>query len=187
MYHKIALDQSTTYHARNDDLKNLVTQLRAMTEEEKESGEIEHRMANCMKEMTQAAVIAITFAAMSLEAFFYDYAAEKLGDKYVQKHLDKLDLKSKFLVYPRLVCGKGPDKSTKAYQSLDKLVAHRNKLVHFKSQPFSLRTWKRREWLTEGVDSAVECVMLVVQELDSLLGGGQVLSCRMKSSDWFRN
>ncbi len=52
----------------------------------------------------QAAVIGITFAAMCLEAFFYDYAASKLGDDFTRAHLDKLDLPSKLLIVPQLVC-----------------------------------------------------------------------------------
>src|SRR5450631_2782739 len=50
----------------------------------------------------QAAMIAVTFAGMTLEAFFYDYAADALGDQYVRDHLDKLDLPSKYLIYPKL-------------------------------------------------------------------------------------
>jgi hypothetical protein len=56
----------------------------------------------------QAAMIAVTFAGMTLEAFFYDYAADALGDQYVRDHLDKLDLPSKYLVYPKLVCDAAP-------------------------------------------------------------------------------
>lgn len=48
----------------------------------------------------------IVFCAMSLEAAIYDYAAWHLGDTYVQSHLDKLDLLSKWLVVPRLITGR---------------------------------------------------------------------------------
>ena len=35
----------------------------------------------------EAGVVAITFAGMALEAFFYNYAAKELGDTFVQTHL----------------------------------------------------------------------------------------------------
>lgn len=61
---------------------------------------------NFFEQREQAAVIAITFAAMSLEAFFYDYAARHLGDDFTKEHLDRLDLPSKLVIVPRLVFGK---------------------------------------------------------------------------------
>jgi hypothetical protein len=86
----------------------------------------------------QAAVIGITFAAMCLEAFFYDYAATKLGDSLAEDHLDKLDLPSKLLIVPWLVCGKAIDKSSVVYERVKRLSKDRNYLVHFKSKGFDL-------------------------------------------------
>jgi len=57
-----------------------------------ELGDIPQRLEQCYEEREQSAIIAITFAGMALEAFLYDYAAERLGDTFVAQHLDKLDL-----------------------------------------------------------------------------------------------
>ena len=78
---------------------------------------------------------AIIFGAMCLEAFIYDYAAHNFSDTYVKKYLDKLGLKAKWLIIPKLVTGKDFPTDSKAFQGLQKLIEERNKLVHYKSQP----------------------------------------------------
>ncbi len=186
MYYRIARDKAKQYRSFDTELTDLQT--RGVAEEE--LSEIARRMECCYEEREQSAVISITFAGMSLEAFFYDYAAERLGDEFVVRHLDKLDLKSKFLIYPRLVCGQTPDKSKSAYSSLRSLVSLRNDLVHFKSQPFRVDELHKaadfhadlNERLKVGVDNAVNCVMLVMDELDRLHGGGSHFRSKMQ---WF--
>ena len=89
------------------------------------------------KRMTKHAVVCIVFAALSLEALIYDFAARYFDDKYVVEHLDKLDLVSKWLVIPRLVCGSEFDKSAQPYGHLKELVSARNSLVHHKSSGWS--------------------------------------------------
>jgi hypothetical protein len=129
----------------------------------------------------QAAVIAITFAALCLEAFFYDYAAEKMGDGFAEKHLDNLDPKSKFLVYPRLGCGRAPDKGSNTYRRVHDLFVLRNKLVHFKSKAFDLREIQKagehieefNQLLRGGVDNAIKCVNSVMEEMDRLHESGK--------------
>ena len=84
----------------------------------------------------ECAVIGITFAWMCLEAFFYDYAASKLGDTYVLEHLDKLNLPSKLLIVPLLVCGTPIKKGSGVFAEVKCLTKDRNYLVHFKSKRF---------------------------------------------------
>lgn len=191
MYYKIAKEQATKYRVLNDQLNDLQTRSIA----DKEIGEIQRRID---EQRGQAAVIAITFSGMSLETFFYDYAAHALGDKYVNAHLDRLDLKSKFVVYPQLVCGKAPDKSDKsdksdkAYRSLYKLVSLRNDLVHVESKVFKreglhkdANVYAKLQNLAAGVDNAVKCGMLVMDELDTLHGGTELFALRMRWSNGF--
>lgn len=184
MYYTIAKYHAERYHELDHELTDL--QSRGIAEEELE--QVSRRIESCYEERERAAVISITFAGMSLEAFFYDYAAEVLGDKFVQQHLDRLDLKSKFLVYPRLVCGQSPEKSHDAYSSLTSLVSLRNDLVHFKSQGFPLeQIYKASEFheqlnqrLKSGVDTAVSCVMLVMAELDRPHEKGLIFQSRIQ-------
>ena len=78
---------------------------------------------------------AVVFGAMCLEAFIYDYAATYFSDTYVRRYLDKLDLKAKWVVIPKLVTGKKFPTGSKAFQNLHRLVSERNLLVHHKSKP----------------------------------------------------
>ena len=178
MYFKIACDQVKIYHARAEELSRLEPQL---YDADEVVPDLRDRVSACYLEREQAAVIAVTFSAMALEAFFYDYAAERLGDQFVKEHLDKLDPKSKFLVFPRLVCGKQPSKSGPAYEGLKKLIALRNELVHFESRSFGIDELPRasefhdelNERLRSGVDGSVESV-LVLTELGALHGNARM-------------
>jgi hypothetical protein len=125
MYYKTARERAECYHQRDADY----TALESGPVDDEQLSENSRRMEECYEDREQSAVVAITFSGMALEGFFYDYGAEELGDAFVQEHLDKLDLKSKFLIYQRLICGKSPEKSTAAYQSLGRLVKLRNELA----------------------------------------------------------
>ena len=89
-------------------------------------------------EVHEFAIKAILFSAMCVEAAINDYAGKQLGDKYYQQHLASLDLVSKWVIIPRLVCGNSLDKSGAAFNSLKTLVSARNRLVHNKSQEIDL-------------------------------------------------
>ncbi len=186
MYYKIAVDHSDKYKALDRELKNLATYTVAEDEIEKTSDKI----LSCYEDREKAAIILITFSGMSLEAFFYDYAAMALGDGYVKEHLDKLNLTSKFVLYPKLVCGKAPDKEKEAYNSVHKLKILRNELVHFKSKAFQLNELNKasdyhselNDKLKSGVINAVKCVSLVMQELDVLHADGSNFNLRMQWS-----
>lgn len=186
MYYKIAHDHARHYQDRDTEHSKLRTDLTCA----EELSEISRRLEQCYEERARSAVIAITFAGMALEAFFYDYAADQLGDAFVKDHLDKLDLPSKFLEYPRLICGKSPDKSRAAYGSLKSLVSLRNRLVHFKSKPFNLdKTDEASDFHDElnkilhvGVDRAIEAVRLVLTELGALQGDRSLFVQRLKWS-----
>jgi hypothetical protein len=85
---------------------------------------------------------------------------------------------SKYLEYPRRVCGKSPDTSAAAYLSLARLVTLRNQLVHFTSRPFNINELDKASdfhselnaHLRAGVDDAIETVDLVLTEIGTLEG-----------------
>ena len=133
-YYRICLEQHRLYGELDKALTEAST---APVSEDQISASLE-KQEEYYKKREQAAVIGITFAAMCLEAFFYDYAATKLSDTFAEEHLDKLDLTSKLLIVPRLVCGKGIEKSSVVYEKVKRLSKDRNYLVHFKSKGFDL-------------------------------------------------
>jgi hypothetical protein len=145
---------------------------------EDEQAEAFEAIERLTEQKWQAAMIAVTFAGMTLEAFFYDYAADALGDQYVRDHLDKLDLPSKYLVYPKLVCGTATNKGEHTFELVRNLTRLRNDLVHAKSKAFPLGQLdaaadhydEYHARLDKGADDAIECVLAVMRELDKLHG-----------------
>ena len=130
-----------------------------------------------------AAIKATVFAAMACEAAIYDLAAIQLGDKYAAKVLDKLDVIAKWLVVPRLVCGKSLDPAGPAINGLRSLAPARNRLVHAKSLPgFSdlsdekhLRAVidagnKQISQIINAAVPAVQTVILLSLELNRVMG-----------------
>jgi len=106
---------------------------------------------------------AVTFGAMCLEAFIYDYAAHNLSDTYTRKYLDKLDLISKWVIIPRLVTGKILPRESQAFEHLKRLVKERNELVHPKSSvlpPVSLKDIENRKifdvYFRPGIEKDIE-------------------------------
>lgn len=76
----------------------------------------------------------IIFLAIYLEAIIFDYAATYLGDTYMKKYLDKLDVVSKWKVIPKLVTGKQINSDNNKYGYLKKIISRRNLLIHNKSK-----------------------------------------------------
>jgi hypothetical protein len=171
-YYRICIAQRKTYENLDAQLATLMHE--AVSEDEVESNL--EKQQECYELREQAAVIVITFAGMCLEAFFYDYAATHLGDTYAKEHLDKLDLKSKLLIVPRLVCGKEVDKSAHVYQKVQQLVTDRNYLIHFKSKGFEVSEMheasefhdEMNERFRNAMTNGIEAIELVMKELDKL-------------------
>jgi hypothetical protein len=97
----------------------------------------DHEAAKIREQADEHATITIVFACAACELYINDAAARLLGDTYVQRHVDRLDLVSKWVLVPRLICGHEIDRGGRAYDLLRLLVSARNELMHPKSEPFS--------------------------------------------------
>lgn len=133
-----------------------------------------------------AGLQAIVFSAMCFESAIYDYAADHLGDSYVQEHFDKLDILSKWVVVPRLVVGYEIQKDRAPYGALKSLIAARNRLVHSKSEPIKFdriegqleRMRAEAEKLTAAIHNAYRALLLMSMEFDAAIGlEGNPLPC----------
>jgi hypothetical protein len=80
----------------------------------------------------QEAVEIVVFAGMCLESTLYDLAAALYGETFVDS-IDKLSPLEKFIVIVRILDREVPDTSRVTFQSIQALVAARNKLIHHKS------------------------------------------------------
>ncbi|MBD2060490.1 hypothetical protein H6F88_31610 [Oculatella sp. FACHB-28] len=91
------------------------------------------KLAPVENKLSNYCVVTIVFSALAVEGYIYDYAARKLTDNFVEEHIDKLKVISKYIVVTKLVTGKDFPKDGKAYQMLKQLISNRNYIVHSKS------------------------------------------------------
>ena len=98
-----------------------------------EASFLSHESDPLRSNLSKKSSTAIIFSAMALEAYIYDYAARELGDSFVQKHLDKLDLASKYVIAIQLIRKVHFPKDKEVFYQLRKLIRTRNDLIHSKS------------------------------------------------------
>ncbi|WP_433864609.1 hypothetical protein [Ralstonia wenshanensis] len=133
--------------------------------------------------LLKSSIQTIVFAAMACETSIYDLAAIHLSDDYAKDVLDRLDVIGKWLVVPRLICGKSLDPHGPAINSLRTFIPIRNKLVHHKSSagfddPQNLehtqqQITKARAQMASFVNAALPAfqgVVLLSLELNRVLG-----------------
>ncbi|MBU2884800.1 hypothetical protein KO507_03360 [Gilvimarinus agarilyticus] len=125
----------------------------------------------------EAGVKTILFAALCVEASINDYAAWQLGDSYFEKHLANLDVASKWVVIPKLVCGKEINKSGAGYAELKALIRSRNELAHNKSKHLDINNPQlpskleaRTTKFYGSAHAAYKTLLLISLEFDQLVG-----------------
>ena len=120
---------------------------------------------------------AIVFGGMCVEAAIYDYAATHLGDNFFGQHFEKLDVLSKWVLIPKLVCGDYFRKDRAAYAKLKELVQARNRLVHHKSKALGYnqlglleQLQSEKDKFIDDVHNAYRALVLLDLEMDYLVG-----------------
>jgi len=78
-------------------------------------------------------LLIIVFISMFMESYIYDYGARILGDNYIKKHIDKLDVISKWVIIPKIITTKEIDKKRHSFEIFKKVISLRNKITHWKS------------------------------------------------------
>jgi hypothetical protein len=127
------------------------------------------------KELLSASFRTIVFSGMACESAIFDLAAIHLGDDYAKDYLDKLDLVSKWMLVPALICGSSLEKAGPAINSLIALTKTRNSLVHHKSMPaFPAEEWipraeKQLDKIVGNTTTAFKAVVLLSLELNKLI------------------
>ena len=134
IYFDICRDDSEDYKECSDELMPLFADEGCWTKLSADAKHFRYVISLLVKKEKHWAK-AVTFGAMCLEAFIYDYAAHNFSDAYVKNYIDKLDLVSKWVIIPRLILGRDFPRDAKAFEYLVKLVKYRNELVHAKSAP----------------------------------------------------
>jgi hypothetical protein len=135
----------------------------------------EEGMFYSLNELDKNGVGVIIFSALYLESSINDFASIHLSDKYVREYLDKLDLKSKWMVSLRLIVDKELSTDRAGYNGLINLVRSRNVLVHAKSVEMSGMSNiksddKVNKKFISHVHSAFKTIVYMSLELESLVG-----------------
>ena len=89
----------------------------------------EGRLAN---ELIKEKMSMIVFAVFTIESYINGYATYNLGNSYFLENLEKINIKSKWVVIPKLICNSNFPKDKKGWHLLDKLIENRNSIVHDK-------------------------------------------------------
>jgi hypothetical protein len=132
---------------------------------------LEHERRLC-----EAGIQTIVFSAMCAEAAIFDLAAIHLGDAYAEQHIDRLDLISKWVVVPQLICGRTLRLNGTAINSLRATVKARNVLAHPKSLPFdpdpATTANVRKKWAAfpEAVRLSYRALVHLSLEVNDVLG-----------------
>jgi hypothetical protein len=184
-YFLIAADAYATFAALTEERKPIAAEhdrLKAIpADDDLALIPIRNNLYDLDAKILRGGIQTIVFAAMCLESGIYDYAAEGMGDRFTRAYLDKIDLKTKWLIIPHLVCGQMMRRDGAAFQALDSLISVRNELVHSKSKSARLDDLNHmqrqieesniyREKIMKNVEIAIRAVVLVSLEMQWLDG-----------------
>jgi hypothetical protein len=136
---------------------------------------IMEELAPLQSKLIKNCVSVIVFSAMALEAYIYDYASRNLGTTFVQKHLDKLDLVSKYVIGIHLITSRKFPKNAEIYNKLQTLTSQRNKLVHSKSFAFEDSNYEKirerknyDDQVTEQAINAIETMDMIAEYIEKV-------------------
>ena len=129
LYFMICNEACNSVEHNRKKLKELTEKLKLLTTESRD----------CWMVIFKQEAVAITFAAMCLEACIWDYAACNTSQNKAEENFGSLNLVAKWVVIPQLLCGSDITKrrigGTCLLGRLRKLKEARNDLVHPKSEP----------------------------------------------------
>lgn len=120
-----------------------------------------------MRELVdEHAAITIIFACTAAELYINDAAARLLGDTYFEKHIDRIDIVSKWVLVPRIVCGHQIDRGGEACNLLRAVVSLRNELMHPKSGAFTEEKYEKSTTarLQDAATKAVKLLAALLKE-----------------------
>lgn len=118
-------------------------------------------------QMLRHASTAVVFFVLAMEAYINYYAVMRLGKKYTEQHIDRLDLVSKWVIVPHLALGRRVLPEGETLTNLRKVVRLRNQIAHPKAGPYTAKAFESgltanpvmaATGLREGAMEAAACV-----------------------------
>ncbi len=120
-------------------------------------------------EIQRSGIVTVVFSVATIESYINGYGIGNFSSSYFNNYLDKLDIKSKWVIYPKLVTGKQIDAGSRAFELLGKLISLRNRLVHDRTRKKRICDLDNSDWVTElEAENAVNTVRKLVNELAKL-------------------
>lgn len=134
---------------------------------------MEQGLSDMLSATEDASVTPVILGAMCLESALYDLGACLYGDEFSAR-IDKLDPPAKFSVIKHLVDRDLPKSGEVVIQTIQALVAARNRLVHHKSIPFDdvylgkMVDYARKERRLQqaGIDASFRALVLLSASFD---------------------
>lgn len=179
-YFEISIKHFIEFQEFNEKLKNAwllidrVSQKYDVEGDDKDSKEIERLLndaAGFRNERDASGHIAIIFSAMCLEAIINRYAISRSSKKYFENYLDKLDVKAKWVIFPKIFSDAEFNIESQAFEFLGKVIKLRNELVHYKSKivkyTFTLSDTirKKEDEFVKDVKNSIRAMIYVVEGL----------------------
>ncbi len=139
----ILLSQLSESFKKETSIENILKKIEKNDMSEEEANKMKtsegfQKLATISFNIRMLGIQTILNCAFCLESFINDYGSEKFGNSYFGDHLDRLDVKSKWLVIPKLATGKSIKKGGVGYGHLRTIVGIRNKLVHSKGKNIAI-------------------------------------------------
>jgi len=133
------------------------------------------------------ATMVVLYATISLECFIHNYASRNLGEKYCEKHIEAMNLHTKWLLVPKLVTGRSIPADHDGIALLQKLIKARNNVAHAKAVNFKTNTLEKQRQkiidtnrlIVDTALSAFQCVGKLgkaLYELDPKEPGAKLLA-----------
>jgi len=109
-------------------LENYEIKLRELESKESVSDEIE----DIRNKLHMQEVSAPVFAINTAEHFINLYACNRIDSFYTSEHLESLDIFSKWIAIPYIICGEEIDRESQSAKDFKHLISLRNSLTHAK-------------------------------------------------------
>lgn len=179
-YFEICKNNFFSYIKLREDYKSIWERIEYLTNKYEEEGEeeynkeIEHLLneaADIKNQPDAAGHISIIFSAMCLEAIINHYAINRTSKTLFENYLDKLDVKAKWVIIPKLLSTVEFNRESQAFELLGKVVKLRNDLVHYKSRvirfPANMaeQMEKDEKDFYSNVRNSIQAIFSVVEEL----------------------
>jgi len=125
-----------------------------------------HETQKTRELIDEHAAVTVIFACAAVELYINDAAGRLLGDNYFEKHIDRVDLLSKWVLVPRLACGHQIDRNAQAYNLLRLTISLRNDLMHPKAKALTTEQYEKSTMkrMQEAAANAVKMLAALLQE-----------------------